>query len=106
MAEAATSASGADAESSGDPSLLDAAADSFLSLSNVCDYLTSTKVIQGGGSLEYLMSNLDTDKQRLQQDWQEAVRQVTGMLLSGVEQFGDAAAALKMRATGFTRADS
>lgn len=86
------------------PEELSASADAFLTLSDVCNYMTSTSVIQGAGEPEYETMSLATQKPELKNALTEALHEVTGVLLAGVGQFADAAADLEMRAKRFRQA--
>lgn len=97
--------SGRKQEISALPEELDAAAEAFLTLVNVCDYLVGSWIIQGGWTEEYLAMNLGTNKPKLDSAWQDTMHEITGILLSAEAQFGDAAADLAMVADGFKKAD-
>lgn len=84
-----------------------AASDAFVDLSNVCEYMVVNPWISNGGwRLEFLTMNLNTNKAELEEGWQFALGQIAGILLTGVPQFADAAADLKLRAENFKRVGS
>lgn len=108
--DVAGSGSGSKASSAGAisaaPHDLNAAANAYLDLSNLCSDLTGNWLIQEGYAAPYESMNLATDKPELRNAWEGALHEVTGILLSGVTQFADAAADLAMRAANFQQADA